>query len=467
MRKYTFIFLGFAFILGFFVLNANLTNASSVPDCSSVSGYRLTQGASCKTSVNSPIVLNFKAKDPGGSNLSWSINWGDGKGVPLVCPSSFPNNTFSVSHTWSTVGTYNVKLNVSNCKGGVAVASFNIIVELPVISASLEAVPSSLGYGGGPSTIFVHTAGATSCYVPSTSDMKEYIDPMTYKTIPLLTNYISFSSGMSVTGENKSAGDGASIKVSPTTATTYNISCTGPGGTVNNSVRITIDPNASVTAKLSIDPLIIPIGGDATLSWSSTGAQYCIADGQFDGNGKVSNTAWTGKKDTSGTFKISNFSSNGSGSFRITCFGTGGKKDSTWAMYDISSSSATNDAFGLSGKFKILGGRGVIHLSWNPVLSLGYIGGYKIYKSGKLIGAVQTYPIPIEFSTPGAMTTPTLENTTSFDDDNNGTTINCPSVQAYKVVPYSGTDVSGPEDWNSSSASQPATVVVKYPCSSN
>ncbi|MEK7104988.1 MAG: hypothetical protein AAB868_03025, partial [Patescibacteria group bacterium] len=134
MKKY--ILISLVFVLGLFIFNINNSvNAQSyLRDCSSVSGYSLIKGGSCTVLVKTNAVFNFKAKDPSGANLSWSINWGDNKGLSKICPSSYPNTTFNIGHAWDTVGTYNVKLGVSNCtEGGDARASFNVVVKNAVV----------------------------------------------------------------------------------------------------------------------------------------------------------------------------------------------------------------------------------------------------------------------------------------------------------------------------------------------
>ncbi len=433
-----------------------------VTDCSRISGYRLTQGETCQTAVDTPVVFNFRVKDPDNNNLTWSIDYGDDKGggFNFSCPSFQSNNTLSVSHIWSKSGTYKVKLGVSNCKGGEAYASFNIIVNVPAIFASLQAVPSSLGYGGGPATIFVSTAGATSCYIPITPDMKSYSDKSKINQINQLgsfqgqgrfnQSYISsFKEVISFeydpnNAQKRSAGNDASIEVSPTIPTTYSISCIGPGGTVNNSVKIAVDTDAPPTAKISISPSIIPFGSSATLAWSSTNSQYCKAS---EGN-YYSTSLWKGKKDLSGTVKIDNFNSiDGSGGFTITCFNSAGKSAQASAGWTGASSLPTNDAYGLNAVFKLsYGNTPSVYLTWNSTLPLGYKGGYKIWRS--------------DFGLVGVIRTDLTGETTSLIDTRN---INCPSTHIYKVIPFRYDSNFNLID-DSNNASKPFVHIVKYPC---
>ncbi len=145
MGKYILTFFVVAFIFSLFILNINSTDAqSTLPNCSSISGYRLIMGGSCTVLVNTNAVFNFKARDPDGGNLSWSINWGDGQSAPKFCPAFYPNTTFSVGHAWTTAGTYNVKLGVSNCKvDGDSAASFNVVVKSPIVISTPTPTPTN------------------------------------------------------------------------------------------------------------------------------------------------------------------------------------------------------------------------------------------------------------------------------------------------------------------------------------
>ncbi|MCM2339282.1 MAG: PKD domain-containing protein [Burkholderiales bacterium] len=130
MKKYTLLFFVVAFVLSFFVFKINFLDAqNSLPDCSSVSGYKLIKGQSCVAYTDDPVIFNFKARDPDGDNLAWSMDWGDGSSFSKVCPAKEANTYLRISHGWSKAGTYNVKLGVSDCNSGEASASFNVVVK--------------------------------------------------------------------------------------------------------------------------------------------------------------------------------------------------------------------------------------------------------------------------------------------------------------------------------------------------
>jgi OmpA-OmpF porin, OOP family len=70
-----------------------------------------------------------------------------------------------------------------------------------------------------------------------------------------------------------------SMTITPSTSTTYYLTCNGPGGTSNNSSSITVSepPPAPLapTSSLSVTPLSITKGEAASLAWTSSNAVKC------------------------------------------------------------------------------------------------------------------------------------------------------------------------------------------------
>lgn len=107
---------------------------------------------------------------------------------------------------------------------------------------------------------------------------------------------------------------GAKYSVSPTQTTTYNLSCTGPGG--NSSFPATVTVNivtvkkvpATVTS-VSVSPVSTPLGTPATLSWTSTNADTCNIDNGIGQVGPNSSTSVNPSQTTT---------------YTITCTGAGG-----------------------------------------------------------------------------------------------------------------------------------------------
>jgi hypothetical protein len=79
-----------------------------------------------------------------------------------------------------------------------------------------------------------------------------------------------------------------------TESSTFTLSCTGDGGTVSDTLTISVEPLPVSTVNLSATPTSVPQNGSVTLSWNSSNVDSCSASGD-----------WSGSKDTSGTETIS------------------------------------------------------------------------------------------------------------------------------------------------------------------
>jgi hypothetical protein len=116
-------------------------------------------------------------------------------------------------------------------------------------TATLSANPASIA-AGGSSTLTWGSTNATSCT----------------------------GNGFTTTGTSGTA------TVSPTATQTYNIVCTGPGGTANASATVTVGTVLSPTATLSANPTSISSGQSSTLTWGSTHSTSCAGTGFPTGN---------------------------------------------------------------------------------------------------------------------------------------------------------------------------------------
>ncbi len=106
------------------------------------------------------------------------------------------------------------------------------------------------------------------------------------------------------------AASGSESRTNITQNRTYNLSCTGPGGTSAQSASVTVQTPAP-TLTFSANPLSVTSGGNSNLSWSSTNATSCTASG-----------AWSGSKATSGSQSTSTLTSNQT--YTLSCAGAGG-----------------------------------------------------------------------------------------------------------------------------------------------
>ena len=115
-------------------------------------------------------------------------------------------------------------------------------------------------------------------------------------------------------------GSGSKVINGLTSDQTYNLTCTGTGGTANSSVSVTVRPPVVVTPAPTISsftatPNPVDNNGSTTLSWSSTNATTCTSN------------AWSGNLGASGSKVLSSLTSDQT--YNLTCTGTGGSTNSS------------------------------------------------------------------------------------------------------------------------------------------
>ncbi len=94
-------------------------------------------------------------------------------------------------------------------------------------------------------------------------------------------------------------------------ASTYTLTCTGPGGTRSDSVSIQVTEPAAPTVALNASSTTVDEGDNVTLTWSTTNADGCSASG-----------AWSGGRSTSGSRTVGPLT--GNSTFTLSCSGDGG-----------------------------------------------------------------------------------------------------------------------------------------------
>ncbi len=91
------------------------------------------------------VSFVFNATDADNDNLIWSTDWGEGTAVSMICPmgninlQEKKNWTYNANHVWNKAGTYNAKVTVSDCKGGINSSNFTVTVggTTPIPSLSI------------------------------------------------------------------------------------------------------------------------------------------------------------------------------------------------------------------------------------------------------------------------------------------------------------------------------------------
>ena len=135
---------------------------------------------------------------------------------------------------------------------------------------------------------------------------------------------------------------------------TYNLSCSGPGGSASDSTVVTVTAAPTPTVNLSASPTSVSQNGSSTLSWVTADADSCTASGD-----------WAGSKAVSGSETIASIAANSQ--FTLVCSGLGGSGSDTVSVTVVTSNNGT------------------ALLSWVPPTQnadgslLSDLAGYKIY----------------------------------------------------------------------------------------
>jgi len=125
------------------------------------------------------------------------------------------------------------------------------------------------------------------------------------------TNATSCTASGGWTGARQTAGSESFTGVTPGTIT-YTLACVGAGGSVMQSVAVTINSTPQATLTLTADPATVAVGAPFTLQWTSTNVANCTASG-----------AWSGNKATSGSQRFT-ATSPGTATFNLACAGDNG-----------------------------------------------------------------------------------------------------------------------------------------------
>jgi hypothetical protein len=140
------------------------------------------------------------------------------------------------------------------------------------------------------------------------------------------------------------------------TDSTFNLSCSGVGGSINESVSITVAASSTPSVTLSASPSSLPYEGSTTLSWGSANSSGCSASGD-----------WSGSKETSGSHDIVALTANSN--FILSCSGPGG--DASDSVSITVAAASPTPSVTLSASPSSLPYNGSTTLSWSSANSSG------------------------------------------------------------------------------------------------
>ena len=356
----------------------------------------------------------------GGATLNWSsrnatsciASGGWSGSEPLAGSQSTGALSATTTYTLTCVGT-----------GGSATQSATVTVHAPAPTISLTATPSTVT-SGSAATLTWTTTHATAC-TASGSDSGSVPTSGVHSTGPLTA---TATYNLSCTGPGGTAAQTVTVSVTPppptvtlsatpstlasgkaatltwssthatactasgawsgalavqgqqstgplTASETYQLSCSGPGGSAAQSVTVTLT-SASPTVSLSANPSTVASGGKSTLAWSSTDATACSASG-----------GWSGSEPTSGSFVTAMLSI--TTSFGLTCVGPGGTASQTLVV-TVGNTTGT----------------GTATLSWKPPVSnvdgsvpVTPLAGYEVYYGTSTSALTHVVRIPTAATT--------------------------------------------------------------------
>jgi len=212
--------------------------------------------------------------DPLGETLTFTWTQISGPSVTLSTPNA-AKTTFSAA----SGQTYSFRLTVKNTDGLQSTATTTVSTAAPGQVRVLQ-------FSAAPATI---AAGQTST-------LNWVVENATAVTIQPTLGSVDAHSGSST--------------VSPASTTTYTLTATGPGGTVNSTVTVTVSSTAGnpQILRFEANPVTIGPGQQATLSWATNGASQVSISGL--GNESLNGSATVTPSQTT-TYTLTATSSDG------------------------------------------------------------------------------------------------------------------------------------------------------------
>lgn len=238
--------------------------------------------------------------------------------------------------------------------------------------------------------------------------------------------------------------------------TVFTLTCTGAGGTISQSVEVTVTPPPTPplpAITLSASPATVAYNASSTLRWSATNATSCTASG-----------AWAGSRTTSGSSVLDSLTS--SGTYTLTCVGAGGSATQSTAITVLP---APVPAVTFSANPLTVSYNGAATLTWsteNAVLCTGsgaWSGNKTTSGSLNLSGLTGSQTYTLSCSGPGGSASKTVTITVvsavegSIKGSVDSSRINRNGVN--KVYLYAGT--ATPDDYDGDSGDPIASAVVR------
>jgi len=299
--------------------NGNVTltwDSADVTSCTSSdnwSGGNAVKGSRTINGLTSDKVFSLSCSGVDGTATAEVNVRVQGASVPTVIVSASPVN---LAYSGSTQLSW-TSSNASNCTASGGWSGNKSTSGSTNFSNLLSGKTYSLtctGPGGSASdSVSVMVAGPTASSVNLTASSSS----LPFNGATTLSWSSNNTTGCTASGDwsGSKATSGSQTMSALISNRVFSLSCSGPGGTANDTVNITVAA-PSPTLTLSANPGAIAHNGSTTLSWNSTDATNCTATGD-----------WSGNKGTSGSEIISGLTSGSQ--FMLACSGAGGSINDT------------------------------------------------------------------------------------------------------------------------------------------
>ncbi len=293
------------------------TNATTCTASGGWSGTKSTSGTQ-SVSLSATTTYTLACTGAGGSaNQSVSVNVGTGNP---------PSKNFVIGDTVRTTSSLNIRSSATGSVLGVQpLGSLGTVVSNAVYNVNAAGYWWNVDFNSG-----VDGWGYENFLEKTTPTPP----PTPQPTVSITATPSSISSGSSSTltwsstnatsctasgGWSGSKQTSGTQSVSPTATTNYTITCTGAGGTVAQSVTVTVAPTLpQPTVLLTASPSSIISGGSSTLTWSAVNATSCTASGGWTGSKAVPSGSQTVAPTANTTYVINCSGTGGSTSQSVT-----------------------------------------------------------------------------------------------------------------------------------------------------
>jgi lysophospholipase L1-like esterase len=335
------------------------TNATSCTASGGWSGAQSTNGSATSGALSSSTTFTLTCTGTGGSAASSATVNVTAAPPPPPPPPPPGAPTVQLTDDSPTIaygGTEQLKWTSTNATACSASGAWtgtrgtSGTEATPALTASSTFTLTCSGSGGNATTsVTIAPSAAPMPTATLTANPTSVAPNGTTALSWTSTDATSCTASNGWTGSRPASGTETSAAL--TDKTTFALACTGPGGTANASVDVTVTyPEPTVT--LNATPGTVATGTTAKLSWTTQDASDCSASG-----------GWSGKKALDGDEMTQPIATQSA--FSLSCSGPGGSTDAT-VMVKVQDSPPPTDTVTVTSTSK--GGGGA--LDWWDVSAL-------------------------------------------------------------------------------------------------